>query len=663
MTLNIHILLRWIVLAAALGQHDYARASDLESLSLDSLMGIHVTAVSKHDQTTLEAPASVTVITSAEIEQYGWQTLEEALNSVRGFYVTDDLNYTSIGMRGYQRPSDYSNRLLMLLNGQALNENTQGMAPLGSIFALDLQVIDRIEIARGPGSSLYGTNAMFAVVNVVTKDASTKEGVTVGGTVGTPRGAASNLYFAKRLPGEWSVALGAMVCDQRGDDVYLEPYDDPETNNGVVKGLDWERRQGLFLSSSRGRLRMQGYYTQRWKGIPTASWSTVFNDSRSKSWDMYGGGQVEYSRTVHRKMDVIGRAYYNTFRYDGVYPYEPESPDNVDYQREKRAGVEVRSEWSPVSYERLITGVEFVRHMQNDYYSSTSEEVFSNESHPYHDFSAFVQNEYQFSSKAMLTAGLRQSWYSLGWKALVPRTALVYLPGRKSAIKLLYGQAYRTPTVLEAYYWYPEQAKANPDLTPERLNSLELCLEQRLIENLFGTISIYGFHVNNLISSAIDDDDGLVVFRNEGEIAGEGIEGELTYRRGHGISGFLSYSYQHTVEEPNAIRITNSPYSLLKAGVGIPFARRFRIAADGQAESSRRTLLNDETPAFGVLNLAFTMQTWQSRLLCTAFVRNAFDTSYFHAGSWDNLKPTSAENLDMIPQRGRQAGLRVQLSF
>src|SRR5690606_14419843 len=106
-------------------------------ISLDSLLNTRISAASKYAQTADEAAASVTIVTSDDIERNGYTNLGEVLEGVRGFYLSSDRNYQYLGTRGFSRPSDYNNRILVLVDGHTLNEHTWGSAQVGDDITLD----------------------------------------------------------------------------------------------------------------------------------------------------------------------------------------------------------------------------------------------------------------------------------------------------------------------------------------------------------------------------------------------------------------------------------------------------------------------------------------------------------------------------------------------
>ena len=147
------------------------KTKDLSDASLEELSNIQVYSASKHMQSASEAPASVTVVSSDEIQKFGYRNLADILRSVPGFYVTYDRDYTFVGVRGFGRLGDWNSRILVLIDGHRINNNVLGQAMLGNEFLVDVDMIDRVEIVCGPSSSLYGANAFFAVINVITRTA------------------------------------------------------------------------------------------------------------------------------------------------------------------------------------------------------------------------------------------------------------------------------------------------------------------------------------------------------------------------------------------------------------------------------------------------------------------------------------------------------------
>jgi outer membrane receptor for ferrienterochelin and colicin len=138
---------------------------DLTPLSIEQLLDAELTSTaSKFEQEVTRAPASVTVITGDEIRRHGYRTLADVLNNVRGLYTSYDRNYSYVGARGFARPGDYNTRVLLLIDGHRLNEPTYNMAAIGTDFPIDVSLIDRVEVIRGPGSSLYGTSAFLGVI-------------------------------------------------------------------------------------------------------------------------------------------------------------------------------------------------------------------------------------------------------------------------------------------------------------------------------------------------------------------------------------------------------------------------------------------------------------------------------------------------------------------
>ncbi|MGC2061858.1 MAG: TonB-dependent receptor plug domain-containing protein, partial [Thermodesulfovibrionales bacterium] len=169
--------------------------TDLTDLSLDELMKIEIEIVSgasKFEQKVTEAPSSVSIVTADDIKKFGYRTIADILRSLRGFFVTYDRNYSYVGMRGFGRPGDYNSRFLLLIDGHRTNDAIYDSASIGTEAVIDVDLIDRVEVIRGPGSSIvYGSNAVFAVVNIITRrgrDVKTLEASGEAGSFNTYKG-------------------------------------------------------------------------------------------------------------------------------------------------------------------------------------------------------------------------------------------------------------------------------------------------------------------------------------------------------------------------------------------------------------------------------------------------------------------------------------------
>ncbi|HMY07932.1 MAG TPA: TonB-dependent receptor plug domain-containing protein, partial [Accumulibacter sp.] len=166
-----NVLLTMLTLVLGSG-NALAAVDDLTALSLEQLMDVSVSSASRFEQKVSKIASSVTVISREEIQQHGWRTLAQALRSVPGFYIHYDRNYDYIGARGFARPQDYNSRILLLIDGYRTNDPLYDQAYVGSEQLLDIDLVERIEVVRGPGSSVYGGNAIFGVVNIITRAAS-----------------------------------------------------------------------------------------------------------------------------------------------------------------------------------------------------------------------------------------------------------------------------------------------------------------------------------------------------------------------------------------------------------------------------------------------------------------------------------------------------------
>jgi len=179
-----------------------------------------VSSASKYDQKVTEALSSVSIVTEADIKKYGYRTIADALRSVTGFFVTYDRDYYYIGVRGFGRPTDYNTRILILLDGRRMNDNIYDAAYVGTESVIDIDLVDRIEVIRGPGSSLYGNNALFAVMNILTKRGRDLKGTEVSADAAGLASYKGRVSYGNRFSSGVEALVSGSGYDSKGGSLF-----------------------------------------------------------------------------------------------------------------------------------------------------------------------------------------------------------------------------------------------------------------------------------------------------------------------------------------------------------------------------------------------------------------------------------------------------------
>lgn len=627
-------------------------------LSLDSLLNTKISSAAKYEQTISEAASSVTIITAEDIQRHGYRTLPEALAATRGFYLSNDRNYTFLGARGFSRPSDYNNRILLLLDGNAVNEGVFGSVPIGTELGVPLESLERIEIVRGPGSALYGTGAVFAVINLISRSPDTRPGVRGAVRAGSYGARGGSLDYRGEVAPGLGLSLGGTWDGSDGRDLFFPEYAAAGINAGQVHNKDWERRWAAF-----GKLRVEGLvlhgrYTARTKAIPTGAFSTDLAGRASTTRDEQGFVELRLDRPVDATRQLSARAYLNSSYYRGDYfTGGVNYPDQAHY---RVVGTEAALNWDIASSNRLTVGGE-LRHDLRATYRPT-EQPESRIDLPNTVVSVYLQDEHQITRSLSVLAGVRHDAYETSRDATSPRVAAIWAPTAASTFKLLYGRAFRAPSLYEVADG-GEDYKANPDIRPEQLQTFEAVWQQRLGGRLLGTVSLFHYDIWDLIDFTVDPADSLFVYRNIGDARAYGVEGELRGSLGERGVGYLSYSYQDATDRASGRRLSNSPDHMVKTGAGRDLTAWLGVGVDTRYESSRRTLAGTETdPAFVTdLHLLYPGRgsggsSVSSRVEASLKLHNLFDATYATPGGPEHRQAA-------IVQDGRSVSAELRYRF
>jgi len=650
----------------------YTQASDpsqFTAASEESLLFQEIPLVvgaSKYEQKVTQAPSSVSIVTSQDIKKNGYRTLADILRSASGFYVTYDRNYSYVGVRGFGRPGDYNSRILLTIDGHRTNDNIYDQAMVGTESILDVDLIDRVEIIRGPGSSLYGSNAFFGVINIITKRGRDLKGVEVSGEAGSFQTYKGRVSYGDRYQGGAEAIVSATGYDTKGDSLYYKEFDpaysaDPRaSNNGITDNTDYDRFQSLFSTVALGDFTLQGAYVSRTKGIPTGAFDTDFNDPQNRTVDTRSYGDLKYEHSMGARTDLTARLFYDYYQYYGHYPsYTLWSTQYREYAYGSWWGSELRLVSRFQDNQRLITGAEFQDNLRQDQRTATDPfdptAEFS-DSRRSRIWAVYLQDEITFTKALILNAGVRYDHYSTFGGTTNPRLALIMSPAEKSTIKLIYGTAFRAPNDYELYY-VSSTSLPNPDLMPEKIKTTEVVFDQYMGDHLRASVSGYYYQITNLIDYGPSATPGILQFQNVDDVSATGSELELEGKWANGLEGRVSYTVQRTKDKTTGEPLTNSPGQMGKAAMHVPLMQqKLFLGIEEQYMGRRMTDGGEYAPAFYITNMTLFSQNILPRLEASVSVYNVLDKKYGDPVTLDFVQPT-------IQQDGRSYRFKLTYAF
>lgn len=657
-----------------------SRAADMDEMDLERLMNITVEKVSgasRFEQLLTEAPARMTVITAEEIKRFGHRTLRDVLNSTSGFYTSYDRNYHYIGVRGFSRPGDYNSRILLLVDGHRINDNIYDSATIGTDFMLDLGLVDRIEIIRGPSSTLYGTSAFFGVINVITRNGAQLDGSEISISGGSQNSASGRVTYGTAPPGGGDFLLSASLQISDGErDLYYSEFDSPTTNDGHALRMDDDRGDSFLARATLRDLTLTAAYGRREKRIPTASFGAVFNDRGTISVDSHGYLDLKFERTVGAT-NILSRLSFDEYRFKGDYVYDlsadggPSRAVNRDEVLGRWVTGEIQA--SSLLHKRLhlTGGGEFrgnIRQNQDNYTIETGETAPGNRRRSTF-WALFGQAEFRVLDTLLVNGGLRLDQYSTFGGEMSPRLAAIYTPKPQSIFKAVYAQAFRAPNAFELYYtdaW--GSFLINPSLGPERVQTAELIYEQYYGTHFRTSLSGFISRFTDLIEYReveISPGDYRTQFHNVSRVDAKGVEFEMEGRWGSEYTLRCSYTYVEAHDRQHARNLDYSPAHLVKANLAGPVYPRLILAGLEVQAMSKRTFRrldsggNEyETRAGGhvVTNLTLSSREIIPGLELSASIYNLLDRRF-------NDPSTPDHRQELILQDGRLFRFQLTYSF
>ncbi|HUQ05990.1 MAG TPA: TonB-dependent receptor [Kofleriaceae bacterium] len=519
-----------------------ARVSEVSVYGASQSEEETVVGAAKREQSLGTVASAVTVLTSDHLRRYGYRSLAEALRGAAGVFIVDDRQIERIGVRGVQLLGDGNTRILILIDGTPLNEPWAQFVDGSTALPVSLDDVARIEIIRGPVSSIYGTNAFFGIINIVTLEADKSPrayGRTSLDTFGTFGGNAG--FNAGDINRQ---VRGTVSFKQRLGESLTYPDLPMSTDQTSADG-----GQALFgsLAVNLDRLFFQARAYQRARELPGAPYDSAIGSDQNQNQDRQFLAELGYTRDVTEKVTVGARIYGNQYTFTNdllrdAGPFTTEA-NALWYGGEVRVLADLLEQKNLLS---ITTGA--------SYESTSTESTASTKPMPIEtDFSiagAYLETSSEPLPWLAATVGARFDRNSEFTNELSPRAALFLRKGDAYGAKLLYAEGFRNPSIFEAYY--DDDARFSPsldaddrtDLSPETIRAYEAVVYGRPFTGAKLRLSAWEWRLTNLLkrNEFFDpaSNETRFQFQNLGTLVSRGLEVEATYRDLVGRSAYLN---------------------------------------------------------------------------------------------------------------------------
>jgi outer membrane receptor for ferrienterochelin and colicins len=526
--------------------------ADVTSMDIESLMNVDVTTASRFADKLSDAPSIMSVVTSDELRRFGGMTLGEILQRVTGLtgtsqYFTDR---SMVAARGDQTKTA-GGHILFLINGRPTREVQEGGIISDLLESFPVEIIERIEVIRGPGSVLYGSNAFSAVINLITRKAKNEEATVeaLGGADGAVASSAQLMYKRGDLSAvgaaqlhdapDWPLTYSVPIALRNSP---VAPHV-PNTQN--VTAID--RGVGSYLGAD-------------YKGF---SFMSAFTEWQSTGFVMGTVGETRLTRDFAN----LGYDHKATQNWDMDFnvTFTRTTFSEVPYPSTTRDSNELVAEWTNLitlgKKDRLTAGTLFNRIAGTEEYTAViPHAIAAKGTRPGGAF--YAQIDHQLRHDLKLIGGFQTN--KIGDISLntVPRGGAVWSPSPWVSIKALYGQAFRAPALDELHLNRPGIV-GNPALQPEKVGTFDLGVGFQGGRLEGGVDYFHSKQTDSIISVS----GRPIRYVNLGELTFDGVEleGKYYFRKDIFVQG--SMLYQRNVDGNGTNDVTPIPNIGFKAGV------------------------------------------------------------------------------------------------
>lgn len=641
-----------------------------------------VVGAAKREQSLGTVASAVTVLSADHLRRYGYRSLAEALRGVAGIYVVDDRMVERIGVRGLQLLGDANSRILILIDGTPLNEPWSAFVDSSTALPVSIDDVARIEVIRGPVSSIYGTNAFFGIINIVTLEADKAPGVYGRTSVDSFGQVGGNAAFNQGTVNR-QVRGTISFKQRRGETLQYENFNDmPTSADGAMSYFG-----SLAVNFDQLFFQARGY--ARTRELPGAPYDGMIGSDDNTNQDRHGLAELGYTRDINKHITVAARVYANKYQFSNKL-LRPDGPFTTDADAMWYGG-EVRVLADVLSTPKLLGLTAGA-----SYETTKTESTASTKPMPIETSLDIAGLYFEASTEPKpwlgATVGARFDRNSEFDNNLSPRAALFLHKGDIYGLKFLYTQGFRNPSIFEAYYDDDERFspllddKDQSDLRPERIKAYEVVGWGRPATGVKLRLSAWEWRTSNLLQrneffDAMANEPRLRYQNIGGELISRGLEVESSYRdlKGRtaygnaavsftgrnclGPTGFSNLLLDADPSKGNCDARQNAPVFVAQLGVSSQLLMElFHLSGELQFMSERGTQVPEETvPAYVGANIVAYAPNVRG-FDVTVGGRNLIGRELVPAQSDYNRSNPRVEVLS-VPGAGREVFMRVGFKY
>lgn len=616
-----------------------------------------------------EAPAIASVIKEGEIRNMGARDIMDILNKIPGIHITKGYyGKEEIEIRGIK--TVISEKVKLLIDGHSVNNNLSG-GPTWAFDSLTVDNIKRIEIIRGPGSALYGSNAFSAVINVITKDGKDMDGVLISGGGGSFNTRNANLQAGKDFD-NYNIAFYADYFKTDGAKLTIESDDLGTAGDAPGKTKDFEEKIDTGLKLSYKDFSLNSKYLTRRKGVYLGILYAL-NDESKTYVDQYFV-ELKHDKKF-TKSKISSKLYYDEFHWETKWELQPESkvpPEGViaiPSAKERTKGVESQFDYQIADSNILTLGILWEKREQYEvkykanyhpvskglYPSGEVRDVTAlgnwNQEKSREVWATYLQDVWSIRENVDITLGVRNDHYSDFGETTNPRAAMVWKFSGKWIAKLLYGTAFRAPSFEELYNKNNDAVIGNQDLDPEKMTTYEVSI---------GNASTHLTYFNNIFKDKVELKPYAPGSRYENgggaKIWGIEFDGKINFSKNS--FAYLNYTHQNSEDDDTGARLPDITANKANIGINTGLGHYLNLNTNIHIHGERPRASGDprsSSSAYELVDLTLIAENFIEDLSLRASIHNLLDRDY--------KDPAPLKVYNDFPREGVSYTFDVQYKF